>query len=145
MSLQIFDELKQRIRSLPIDEFLKEAIQENEAELADLNITQLQQGKDHEGDDIDPAYTPFTKQIKAFKGQPTDKVTLEDTGDFYAGMFAEVRGKKVLFGSDDSKTTKIVKKYGGQVFGLTDENKAEASQELLKPELIEKTRNYMLK
>ncbi len=143
MGLAVFENLKRKIKSVPVEEFIKEVAEDKEAELADLNIFQLKEGKDNEGETIEPEYTPFTKQIKAFKGQPTDRVTLEDTGAFHRSLKADVRGKKIHFDATDPKTTKLVKKYGGQIFGLDDESKWKFSQDILKDELIEKTRNYM--
>ena len=145
MSLQVFSDLKERLRSLPIEDFIKDVVEENKDSIELLNVFQLKDGQDNEGLEINPPYTPFTKQIKQMKGQPTDKVTLEDTGAFHASIKAKVSGKEITLDATDSKRNKLVKKYGKEIFGLDDESKEAFSQEVLKDKLIEKTRNHLLK
>lgn len=73
---------------------------------------------------ISPLYTPFTKRIKRFKGQPTDRVTLKDTGDFYAamGIIIDRNRKAFLLINRDSKIAKLTRKYGNYILGLTPED-----------------------
>lgn len=48
-------------------------------------------------------YAPLTVQIKSAKGQPTDRITLKDQGDYYSGMKLEVRGEMFRIYSVDEK------------------------------------------
>lgn len=106
-------------------------------EIEGLNADQLFSGEDFEGKPIRPFYRPATVQIKAQKGQPTDRVTLRDTGDFYEGITAQVDAKEIeLFGSDE-KTKQLEEKYGKRLIGLSDESQAKL-QELLKPPLLKR-------
>jgi len=66
-------------------------IAKNEAQMVDLNIQQMMGGRRSDGSNIEPEYTPFTVQIKKAKGQPYDRVTLRDEGDFQRDMFADTR------------------------------------------------------
>ena len=68
-----------------VDSLLVEAFESAKAEIIKLNtIEQLfKKGVDNENKAIEPAYTPTTVSIKKSKGQPTNRVTLKDTGDFY--------------------------------------------------------------
>ena len=84
---------------------------------------QLFQGTDGEGNPIRPPYRPFTVQLKRIKNQPTDRVTLLDTGDFYKGML-------VLYGSNefrliniDEKAQKLRTKYGDNILGLNERSR----------------------
>jgi len=79
--------------------------------ILDANRSQMMLGLDKEGNKILPEYTPFTIEIKKEKGQPTDRVTLKDTGDFHREMFMKVDSTSIFIDSNDEKTEKILKKY----------------------------------
>lgn len=87
-----------------------------------------------DGEDIEPEYTELTKEIKQSKGQPYDRVTLLDTGDFYARIFAKVQGDELVIDSEDWKSDKLKKKYGERIFGLSEDEKLE-SQEMTADEM----------
>ena len=69
-------------------------------------------------------YTSLTKRIKKKKGQPTNRVTLFDTGDFY-GSF-EVGGESdadFIIDSDPMKGDyDLFSRWGEDVEGLNEEN-----------------------
>jgi len=75
-------------------------------------------------------YTPFTKQLKQEKGQPTDRITLKDTGDFYmsfqvipfsGGFTIEADGfKKGLEGG--AGNTDLFEEFGNDILGLNQQN-----------------------
>lgn len=67
-------------------------------------------------------YSPVTIAIKEAKGQPTNRVTLRDEGDFQSSFFLEVGDKEFEIKAADWKTEELIKKYGRQILGLTDEN-----------------------
>ncbi len=105
-----------------------------EAEIIDLNTEQLFTGLDANKQAITPSYRPLTITIKRQKGQPTNRVTLKDTGDFYDGF--EVRFDKEYFAifSNDDKAEKIERKYGKDIFGLDQDAMFEIAQNI-KPDL----------
>ncbi len=72
-------------------------------------------------------YSPFTKKRKSAKGQPTNRVTLKDTGKFHKsfGVIPDFSGFTIL--SDPIKVsdgfqTNLFDRWGGNVEGLTTEN-----------------------
>ena len=67
-------------------------------------------------------YTSTTIAIKRLKGQPTNRVTLRDTGDFHASFFLDIDDYKFYIDSTDDKVNKLALKYGENIFGLTDDN-----------------------
>lgn len=67
-------------------------------------------------------YAPSTIAYKKRKNQPTDRVTLKDTGDFYKDFDIIVDEDGFIITSFDNKTNKLVDKYGNDIFGITDEN-----------------------
>lgn len=94
---------------------------------------QLYLGIDGKGQRLQ-AYTPFTVEIKKSQGQPYDRTTLKDTGDFYQDTYLFTKaGAKFGFDSDNWKTPKLVKKYGKEIFELTPENEQFLNIEIVLP------------
>lgn len=89
-----------------------------------------------DGTEILPTYKDITIAIKQDKGQPTDRVTLRDTGEFQNKVFAEVTDTHVITGSTDDKSTKLQKKYGKKIFGLSEKFKYEYIRESLNPAFL---------
>lgn len=94
--------------------------------LLDMERSRIFSGIRADGTEIEPEYALFTIRVKTRKGQPTDRVTLFDTGAFYGAFTVERKGDMVIFTSTDDKTQRLVDKYGEGIFGLTDDDKAEA-------------------
>src|SRR5688500_10605132 len=125
----LYDMLKSIDRHAVIDT----AIKETSDVIADLNGEQINKGVRADGSEITPTYSNLTIEIKRSKGQPTDRVTLRDTGKFYRGIRSEVIGDKIVTESTDDKNEKLVKKYGKKIFGLGDQYKREYLKEHLNP------------
>ena len=93
-----------------------------------------------DGTPITPEYTPFTISIKREKGQPTDRVTLKDTGEFYDSFVAYVDSSAdIIINSNPLKVdengleTNLLFKYGEKVEGLTQQNLDIITQKLIVP------------
>ena len=67
-------------------------------------------------------YTAKTIQNKKRKGQPTTRVTLRDTGAFHESMYVVFDSEGFYITASDEKTEKLVKKYGEEIFRLTNKN-----------------------
>lgn len=96
--------------------------------MLDMERGRLFSGARADGTETEPPYKPFTIFKKIQKGQPYDRVTLFDTGDFYSGFTAERDGDSVLFTSTDPKTAKLEGKYGEEIFGLDEFSKDKTQQ-----------------
>lgn len=107
-----------------------------EPEIVDMNTAQLYAGLDSLKKPIEPGYRPFTVSIKRAKGQPTDRVTLKDTGDFYGAFFVNFGAEYLAIGSNDEKALKLERKYGKDIYGLTDDDQDELC-DMVRPELRE--------
>lgn len=129
-----------------IDLLMAEAVKDAEEEILGLNTEDqmYKKGVTAEGEKITPGYTEGTKAIKKAKGQPTDRVTLRDTGDFHESVFVDAEEKGLRFGADDPKAEKLYKKYGSDVIGLTADNIKRAGA-LLVPGLIRGIKKRLLK
>lgn len=120
-----------------LDKMILEVIKENEHLVIDSNLAQLEAGIQNDSKPIEPAYTPFTVRIKREKGQPFDRVTLKDEGDFHGAFFVVYYHNYFALGSDDPKTKKLVKKYGPDIFGLNEKSMKALIDEIREP-IIEK-------
>lgn len=99
------------------------------SEMAEMQRAQMYAGETALGEPIAPPYTPFTVMMKQWKGQPTDRVTLKDTGAFYEGIFVKRSENEIVFGSTDEKTGELTEKYGEEIFGLKMEAYESLSEE----------------
>tara|TARA_R110000772_G_scaffold176187_2_gene287908 strand:- start:640 stop:1092 length:453 start_codon:yes stop_codon:yes gene_type:complete len=114
-----------KIRS-DFDFILNEAFESSRKKIVQLNtVNQLfKSGVDNENKAIEPAYTPLTVSIKKRKGQPTNRVTLKDTGDFYRDTDVDFTTKDFTIINFNEKYQKLTEKYGDEILGLTIESQA---------------------
>lgn len=123
-------------------------IVENEAYICDMNAEEqlYERGVNRVGVNISDyaPYSPVTIQIKQIKGQPYDRVTLRDEGDFHSSFYIEADNMQFEIKASDEKTEFLIRKYGRQILGLTDENIQELIHEYILPELLEQAKNDIL-
>jgi len=125
-----------------LDKILIDSVKKFEAEIIDMNTAQLDAGINGEGNPIEPAYTGFTVRVKQEKGQEYRFPTLEDEGDFKRDFFMTTGKDYFALGSSDIKTQKLERKYGKDIFGLTQEN-IDAVKDLIRPDVIEALKLYI--
>lgn len=115
-----------------------------EAEIIDYNTeTQLYaKGQLADGTKVEPPYSPVTEYIKQLKGQPTDRVTLRDTGDFHRSFSIEWRNTEFEIFATDGKTGKLIRAYGKEIFGLDEIGLQELREDLKEP-LIDRFRKQV--
>lgn len=124
------------------DSFLIKAFESSKKKIIQLNnIEQLfKKGVDNENKAIEPSYTPLTISYKKRNGQPSNRVTLKDTGDFYKASDVDFANKNFTIVNFDKKYEKLAEKYGDEILGLTDE-----SQKILRDFILEKIRKKINK
>jgi len=124
--------------------WLRGIIMDNEAIICDMNAEgQLyQSGVNTYGVPIMDymPYMPYTIEVKTIKGQPTDRVTLRDTGDFHESFYVEATDTQFVVKAHDWKTEKLIRKYGREILGLTRENLNELIHKYIYPELLSKAK-----
>ena len=137
----LYDSLNKAINTITrgIEGYKSAAINESLPYFADLNIEQRLQGKRADGQFITPelrnetyAAAKLSKGGKAPFGTPD----LKDTGDFNSGQFVKKQGKTLLFSSTDDKNSGLVKKYGEEIHGLSEESRQEALNDQLVPTVL---------
>lgn len=141
--MNAIDELIDRLKKVPVQSFIAETVEENDAWIGDKNAEQLWEGKRSDGSIIEPPYRALTIEIKSVKGQPTDRVTLKDEGDFYQGLTAVAKPDSFSIIGTDDKTLKLKRKYGDEITGLSEESIKEFQDDILRESLIEKAKNHL--
>lgn len=126
---------------------LKEEILENKFVIIEMVTKDQLYERGINGRDISIAsyqpYAPRTIRVKIRKGQPTDRVTLKDTGEFYNSFDVVFDENGFYITSDDEKAKYLVEKYGRNIFRLTDENLTILLREYIRPILTEKMKAYL--
>lgn len=102
-----------------------------------------EKGVNSNGEDIAQVrgrgYAFSTVVSKRAKGQPTDRVTLKDAGEFYRSWKVFVKRGSITIVADPFKEdTNLFEEWGIEILGLTD-----MSIEELKPLVIENYKNYI--
>lgn len=133
--------LAEKVASLNQNQTISKAIDSDVLnEVVRLNTDeQLFQGIDSVGRDLSSVggeYTHFTKRVKQLKGQPTDRVTLLDEGDFYNSFKASRDDESINIDADYSKPgIDLRERWGEELPGLTPENIEALNQDFLIPNL----------
>ena len=116
------------------------AVVENREEILDLNISQLEVGKDSLGELLEryvlDSYAEFKQAIGSQAPFGIADLILE--GDFTEGFFLIVDGKKIQITSTDDKTGDLAHKYGQDIFGLTED-----SMDTIRPALLQSWLNQL--
>lgn len=128
--------MKKRIESLKVIELTGKSIRQTDDDLVDWQQEQMFQGKKSTGGAIKPFYKPVTKRIKKAKGQPTDRVTLKDTGAFYDAMIVDVGAQVYNITSEDNKASGLEAKYSTAIWGLGGVYRSGYLQQNLQPALV---------
>ena len=93
-------------------------IEDMKPALVEEQREQMYSGQRSDGEMIEPPYGKMTQVYKCEKGQPYDRVTLKDTGDFYSAIYVENTGTELIFDSSNWKTDDLKDKYGYGIFDL---------------------------
>jgi hypothetical protein len=128
-SIDIYEELQFWFETTEIESLVKE-----------LQQGQLNEGNRGDNTKITPEYTPYTKVLKRAKGQPSDRVTLKDRGDFWESITTSPTDRFVEIYATDYKTNDLLAKYGEEILGL-NENNISILQEKFKDYIISKILN----
>lgn len=149
--MKVITDLRKRVAdfndALTSGRMIQNIIWENEAYIVDMNAEEqlFEQGINRLGVEISDyaPYSPVTIEIKEAKGQPTNRVTLRDEGDFESSFFLEVGTKQFEIKASDWKTEELIKKYGRQILGLTDENIAILIWQYIYPDLMNEAKKQI--
>lgn len=123
-------------------EYILGSVRENEAVVIDMNAEEqlFEKGENRLGVSIADyrPYSPVTIEEKRMRGQPYNRVTLRDTGDFESSFYIRYSGDSFEITASDWKTDDLVRKYGKEIFGLNRDNLDELIRSYILPFLREK-------
>ena len=116
------------------EKIMNDCVNNSSETILDANRDQLFSGKDKQGKEIIPEYTPTTIAIKKEKGQPTDRVTLKDTGDWHRSLFMKTESNKIFIDSDHELTDKLLEKYdrgNDTILGIPQNKKTDINESIM--------------
>ena len=101
---------------------IKESVNKNKDVLKTMQTEQqMFTGQTATEKAIKPSYQPSTINYKKRTGQPFDRVTLKDTGDFYKSIEIEAKANDFVISTQISYSIYLVEKYA-DILGITDTN-----------------------
>lgn len=144
--MSAIDELTDRVKAakeqLDSNAWLVQILKDYQSEVEDMNAYEQLFLKGVNASNVDISdyapYSPITVDIKMAKGQPYDRVTLRDEGDFHRGFTVNYSPSAFSITSTDSKTQKLMSKYGWDIFGLTAANMEALEWLYIYPDIMEK-------
>ena len=116
------------------EKIMNDCVNNSSETILDANRDQLFSGKDKQGKEIIPEYTPTTIAIKKEKGQPTDRVTLKDTGEWHRSLFMKTESNKIFIDSDHELTDKLLEKYdrgNDTILGIPQNKKTDINESIM--------------
>lgn len=122
-----------RMRKVDITPIIQSILQNPELQKHIIYLNTIDQlferGEDSLGrklEDVGGSYSPYTIMKKLEKGQPFDRVTLNDTGEYYDSykIVAPSGADYIMIITNPIKEGKnIEQEWGGYIVGLNPENK----------------------
>lgn len=129
-----------KLESINVLKSAQSSIEQTSDDMLFIQRNQLFQGIRPDGGKVFPEYTPLTVYLKAQKGQPFDRVTRRDTGEYYRGIEVKVTGEKFSIQSTDWKADMLDEKYGE--IGLSKDSRV-SYVGVLKPVFIGKIKAFL--
>jgi hypothetical protein len=143
----LIDKFKKVGEELDTGEIAKKIVRDNDNILIDMNAQDqlYAKGVNRLGVRIDEyqPYRPLTIQVKIEKRQPYDRVTLKDTGEFYDSFYVETAEDRFYIKASDEKTNWLIKKYGAEIFGLTNDSLAEFINDYVRDEAYNRVKEIL--
>lgn len=143
----LIDKFKKVGEELDTGEIAKKIVRDNDNILIDMNAQDqlYAKGVNRLGVRIDEyqPYRPLTIQVKIEKRQPYDRVTLKDTGEFYDSFYVETAEDRFYIKASDEKTNWLIKKYGAEILGLTNDSLAEFINDYVKDEAYNRVKEIL--
>jgi len=127
------DRFIKNARSLSAKKLIVEAAGPHTDELADLNVTNMEQGLMSNGKNISPEYqsSEYAEYKSSIGSISSPTPDLKLTGDFHEGVFAKISGENIEFGSTDEKESDLQRQYTDDIFGVQEDQLEEVIDETL--------------
>ena len=122
--MSVVNRFTKKIKALEkaINPTIKKTIDSNKPLIIDQQTDeQLYEGKDSNNKDIKPNYALSTKIVKRKNQQPTDRVTLKDTGDLYKSIKVDAKINEFIISANVEYFKYLVVHYkSNKLLGLDD-------------------------
>jgi hypothetical protein len=130
------------LEELNLKEVVLEAIEDHKEEYVKLNLEQLYQGLNPQGEKITPEYAPTYYRKKKARMNPTPGEGTPDfklSGDSYEETHAEVDQDEIEIKTETEYFKYNEERWGdAEIWGLDPDNHQEFVQEILQPLIVEK-------
>lgn len=140
--MELFATQKQFVTDLEMNMFdqLKDAIESNDFVLREYIVERqlFEKGIDGDGKRLE-GYARTTIRIKISKGQPVDRTTTRDEGNFHASIQIDAFSDRFVVSSDVEYDKYILDRYGRNILKITNEN----FEEFLTDFFIPNFKNYV--
>ena len=131
-----------KVKQLDSDKIVTDTMEEAAPLITDMQKEQMLSGKNREGKKSgryrNPSYARMKNAMNPIPGLGVPDLRL--TGEFYLGVYTEIRGDKVILDSTDEKTPALALRFGESIFGLSPVTKVELIKEDLRPLFIRNMR-----
>ena len=119
-----FGEFHSKLKTLKLDQLMRETIKDNDKVLITVNRSQLRGGFDAEGKQLKQyrsiRYAKAKQKLSSYKA-PFRIPDLYLTGSFQNNMNLRVSGSEWDISSSDNKAEGLYRKYG-EIFGIAEQN-----------------------
>lgn len=138
------DDTIKRLKAFDPQEVVAQVVADNDDVIVEMNTDDQLFARGVNRNNVAIAdYAPYAGQtilFKELKNQPTDRVTLRDSGDFHNSFYIELLGDGFEIKAVDEKTEELEMKYGEEIFGLADFSVFNFAHNYIKPEMIKALR-----
>ena len=90
-----------------------------------------------------PSYAESTKKQKKRKGQPTNRVTLKDSGAFHESIGLDIRDDEFELITENETYKWLRGRYGENILGLRAEFIREFTWKIVYPELLKRAKSVI--
>ena len=131
-------ELADKLKAFDIVGEARAVISKTSREYVDRNKKQMLKGESREQGLLIGSYrSPMYRDMKLqLNPEAKGNVDLKLTGQFHAGLFAELEGDNIMMTSRDKKAGGLEEKYGDRIYGLNDENQTDYNSTVFLPEFL---------
>jgi len=142
--MKLIEDMIQHFKDIDLNMVILEAVRDNEHVVIDMNAEKqlFEEGITSHGISI-ASYAPYSQvtiDIKRAKGQPVNRVTLRDEGDFQHSFFVYYGSDYFQISASDWKTEELKMLYGDDILGLTEENRQQLTIDIIVPYVLNKLR-----
>lgn len=129
-------EMLARWQGLDIIAATGQIIEDHPSQIIGYNQANLQHGQYKQLDFLAPYKSKYYAALK-LKLNPAGVTDLKLTGEYYKSMQLKVDQTTFTIYSDDPKDTRLVNLYGEDIKGISDYDKADFSQNVVGPWLVD--------